>query len=95
MRWYPPPDHGIRCAAAVERSRLDRWGAPGAARVIHPTRGTVVVPCRSQFSALLCAAEVWGCDWLDIHDAGVWLAAPGEQAVKMPHIISGGSQHAH
>lgn len=83
----PPPDHHRARAEAAERSRRARWSAKGAARVIHPTRGTVVVPCSSKFSALLCAAEVWGCSWTEIDDAGVWLAEPGDQVAKMPYII--------
>lgn len=82
----PPPDHRA-IAAAAERSRLHRWSAPGAARVIHPTRGTVVVPCRSPFAAMLCAAEVWGCDLLAVHDVEVWLAGPGDRVEEMPYII--------
>ena len=79
-RWKIP--HGV-----TERSRLERWAAHGNARVIHPIRGTVVVPCRSKFAAILCAAEVWGCRWTEIDDAGVWLAEPGDQVAKMPYII--------
>lgn len=83
----PKEDHRRACASAEERSRRERWRAKGAARVVHPTRGTVVVPCSSPFSALLCAAEVWGCSWTDIDDAGVWLAEPGDQVAKMPYFI--------
>ena len=65
------------------RSRRERWSAGGVARVCHPDHGSVVVPHRSNFSAILNAAEVWGCDWTTITGAEVW-AAPGETPVKMP-----------
>lgn len=74
-------------ASAVARSRNERWNAPGTARVVHPSRGTIVVPCGSTYAALLCAAEVWGCDWLDIRDAKVWRAEPGDQVATRPYII--------
>ncbi|MGF0006563.1 hypothetical protein ACQRBP_04320 [Eubacteriales bacterium SGI.150] len=83
----PPPDHRHASAEAAERSRRARWSAKGAARVIHPSRGTIVVPCGSPYAALLCAAEVWGCDWLDIRDAKVWRAEPGDQVAARPYII--------
>lgn len=75
---------GIR-DAAERRARIHRWQAPGRARVIHPARGSVVVPHSSNLAALLNAAEVWGCDWTEIRDAKVW-AAPGEKAVPMPTL---------
>lgn len=69
------------------RSRKQRWEAGGVARVVHPRFGAVVVPHSSNLSALMNAAEVWGCDWMDISDAKVW-AAPGETPVKPPkHIM--------
>lgn len=73
--------------AAAERERRQRWSAPGAARVVHPIRGTVVVPCSSKLAALLCAAEVWGCSWMDLDAAEVWVAQPGDRVEPMPHII--------
>lgn len=76
-----------RPLSAVERDRKHRWNAPGAARVIHPVRGTVVVPCQSKFSAILCAAEVWRCDWMELLGAEVWLASPEDQVTTMPYII--------
>ena len=45
----------------AERTRLERWQTPGLAKVVHPTRGTVVVPHRYNLAALMNAAEVWGC----------------------------------
>ena len=71
----------------VERARLGRWGAKSMAKVVHPTRGTVVVPHHSNLAALMNAAEVWGCSWMEIRDAKVWAADPGAAPVPMPHII--------
>lgn len=48
---------GIR-AAAERRARIHRWQAPGRARVVHPARGSVVVPHSSNLAAILNAAEV-------------------------------------
>lgn len=64
---------GHDIAAAQERNRIARWSARGKARVIHRNWGSVVVPCASMYSAILCAAEVWGCDWSGIMDAEVIL----------------------
>ena len=70
-----------------ERTRLERWEVKTLAKVVHPTRGTVVVPHRSNLAALMNAAEVWGCSWTEIRDAKVWAADPGAVPVKMPiHI---------
>lgn len=73
-------------ASVMDRSRRERWSAPGKARVIHQVRGTIVVPCRSPLCALLNAAEVWGCHWIDLRDAKVQAAEPGDVPVKMPVI---------
>lgn len=58
-------------AGAMSRDRIDRWNARAKAVVTHPERGAVIVPCRSNFAALLCAAEVWGCDWMEIRNATI------------------------
>ena len=76
-----------RARAAAERERLARWKAGGVARVVHPAHGSVVVPHNSNYAAILCAAEVWRCDWVEILDAEVWRAEPGEVPVSMPYII--------
>lgn len=73
--------------AAGKRSRESRWSATGLARVIHPARGTVVVPHSSNLAAIMNAAEVWRCDWAEIMDAQVWAAEPGDVPVKIPYII--------
>lgn len=57
---------------AEEQSRKNRWEFKGKARVVHPKYGEVIVPAPSPFAAMLCAAEVWGIDWLEIKDAKVW-----------------------
>ena len=63
-------------AAAARRARIHRWSVPGRA---------VVVPHCSNLAAILNAAEVWGCNWVEILDAQVW-AAQGEQAAPMPTL---------
>ena len=72
-----------------ERSRRERWSAKGTARVTHPARGTVVVPCSSKLAAIMNAAEVWRCDWMKIGPplAALALKAPQSGASrKMPYI---------
>ena len=73
--------------SAAERSRLERWRATGCARVESPKYGTVVVPHQSNLSAILNAAEVWGCDRTDLRDVKVWSADKEEKPIPMPHII--------
>lgn len=68
---------------SVRRAREERWRVRGRARVVHPKYGAVVVPHRSNYSALLNAAEYWGCEWTDIRDAEVWAVSDGT-AVVMP-----------
>lgn len=82
-RYLTPPTQ-YATMSPEERSRRERWEAMGKAKVSHPAHGAVVVPHNSNLSALLCAAEVWGCNWLEIKDAEVWAAEPGTPAVKMP-----------
>ena len=55
---------------SVRRAREERWRVRGRARVVHPKYGAVVVPHRSNYSALLNAAEYWGCEWTDICTCG-------------------------
>ena len=62
---------------SARRAREERWRVRGRARVVHPKYGAVVVPHRSNYSALLNAAEYWGCEWTDIRDAEVWAVPPG------------------
>lgn len=49
-----------------------QWTALRQARVFHPVYGEVTVPSRSKYAALLCAAEVWQCDWTEIREAEVF-----------------------
>lgn len=70
----PSKDRARKPGTTAERARRERWNYPAAARVIDPERGTVVVPCKSKFAAILCAAEVWR-------------AEPGDQVETMPYII--------
>jgi len=52
-------------------ARANRWAFPGKAKVIHPDHGEVIVPAPSPYAAVLCAAEVWKCDWAKILNAEV------------------------
>lgn len=61
-------------AGAMSRDRVSRWNARARAIVVHPERGAVIVPAGGGFAALKCAAEVWGCDWMEIRGATVRLA---------------------
>lgn len=80
--------HYMTTEKLAERNRRERWSAKGRSRVTHPSHGSVVVPHGSNFAALLNAADVWGCDWLEIRGAKVWAAEPGETVAKMPiHYI--------
>jgi len=74
-------------AAAEQLDRSSRWTKKGLARVTDKDRGSIVVPCGSPYSALLCAAEYWGCDWTDITGATVMAAEPGAIAVSPPESI--------
>ena len=64
-------DHRVRFAGwpqerQVRGERLAlsrRWSYEARARVTHPEYESVIVPCGSCFSALLCAAEVWKVPW--------------------------------
>lgn len=61
----------------------ERWHTGGPAVVSHPDYGEIVVPHTSNFCALLNAAELWGCDWMDIRDATVmWV--PKDTPMKTP-----------
>ena len=83
--WRINPEERFRVLPGTgKRERENRWSAPGRARVIHPARGTVVVPCGSKLAAVMNAAEVWRCDWAEITDAQVWTAEPGDVPEKMP-----------
>ena len=74
---------------AYQRSREERWNDPGRSRVVHPKYGSVVVPHSSNLTALLNAAEYWGCDWLEIRDAEVLATKPGDGPVVKPREFIG------
>jgi hypothetical protein len=40
--------------------------------VIHPKYGETIVPCASKLAAIMCAAEVWKCHWMEVIHAEVW-----------------------
>lgn len=69
---------------SVKRARETRWNAPGRSKVTHPQYGSVVVPHSSNLCALMNAAEYWGCGWMDIRDAEVWAAGPGDGPLVKP-----------
>ena len=72
-------------AAAARRARIHRWSRPRQGQSNTPGPRSVVVPHCSNLAAILNAAEVWGCNWVEILDAQVW-AAQGEQAAPMPTL---------
>ena len=72
---------------ASERARLERWAPKSLARVTHPAHGSIVVPHRSNLSAIMNAAEVWRCELAEITDATVYVAEPGAVPETMPYII--------
>lgn len=77
----------VHAISPVERSRRERWRAVGRAGVVSKKYGAVVVPCRSKLTALMNAAEVWGCDWTELRDAEVWAVEKDERAVPVPRLI--------
>ena len=85
MAWELSPEEiRYRTVIAPERDMRYRWAAQCKARVEHPAYGAVVVPHRSNYAAILCAAEAWGCDLGELMDCAVLLAGPGEVAAEMP-----------
>lgn len=54
-----------------KRNRKLRWATKNRAQVIHPAYGSVIVPHLSNLSAIICAAEIWKCEWYKILDAEV------------------------
>lgn len=68
-------------------ARKNRWNAPGNACVTHPAHGTVIVPCKSKLAAIICAADVWRCDFSEIIGASVMMAEPWQTPLAMPLYI--------
>lgn len=60
-----------RLQSAEDRERKIRWSYTDKSSVSHSEHGSVIVPHGSNLSALRCAADVWGVDWLSILDARV------------------------
>ena len=60
-----------RYAEAKTRAYIERWSRPAKARVVHPVYGSLIVPCGSCFSAIMCAADVWKVTWDSVMDAKV------------------------
>ena len=75
-------------ATVTRKASGGRVRSAGGSEVGHPKYGAVVVPHRSNYSALLNAAEYWGCEWTDIRDAEVW-AVSDSTAVVMPKEFCG------
>jgi hypothetical protein len=67
---------------AKARAKQIRWNFPQLAKVIHPDYGEVYVPCASPYSAILCAADLWGCDWMNVLNAEVRRV---ERSVQVDH----------
>ena len=67
----PSPEERLRQDRCAGLERQSRWAFPGNVRVSHPAFGEIVVPGASPFGAIKCAAEMWGCDWMEIIDARV------------------------
>ena len=56
---------------AKEQERRERWAFPAKAAVSHQIHGETIVPCASPLAAVMCAAEIWDCDWVNILGAEV------------------------
>lgn len=73
--------------AAELRERRARWAMPGRSRVTHPAHGSLIVPHGSNLAAILCAADIWHCDWCAILDAEVELCDQSLPLTKTPFTI--------
>lgn len=69
------------------RERRIRWSAPGKSEVTHHDHGSLIVPHSSKLSAILCAADVWNCDWCSIMDSKVELCDQSLPVTRMPFAI--------
>lgn len=81
-------DYGT-AEAAQRRARAHRWLAKAKAKVVHPQRGEVTVPCRSRLCAILNAAEYWKCQPSEIMDAQVLWAPKDARAVRPKEFCKG------
>ena len=66
-----PNWNDTRYAEAKTRAYIERWSKIAKARVIHPVHGSLIVPCGSGLSAIMCAADVWKVPWNSLLDAKV------------------------
>lgn len=71
MKRESPKETARRRELADKHEYRSRWAFPTKARVTHPAYGEAIVPAPSLYGAILCAAEVWGCDWSVVLDAEV------------------------
>lgn len=74
-----------RKSDAELRARRSRWGWSAKAKVTHQTHGSLIVPHGSNFSAVLCAADIWHCDWVSIIDAKVEMCDQSLPVVRPPY----------
>ena len=72
IEWTPD-----RQQAGSERNRLTRWDTKARARVVTADGTEVIVPHISNYSAILCAAEILNVPRETLMDAAVWTAAEG------------------
>ena len=83
-------DIDARYETAKRREREMRWLETGKARVSHPKYGSIIVPHGSKIMALENAAELWGCDLLEIiKEAEVWAVEPDAGPVVRPKEFDG------
>lgn len=75
-----------RQEAGARKRFEERWKHPGKARVVHPNHRSVIVPCGSCFSALLCASEVWDVPFDTVIDAVVQMCDQSLTVEKKPEI---------
>lgn len=75
-----------RAENGKRRAFEERWRNTGKARVVHPNHRSVIVPCGSCFSSVLCAADVWNVPWYTVMDAVVQLCDQNLPVENRPKI---------
>lgn len=68
-------------------ARIRRWTVAGKAKVTHPDKGAVVVPCASNLAAMLCAMEFWGLPETELGRCKCFNAGPEDGPVRRPKNI--------
>lgn len=68
-----------RRQAGAERNAGMRWDTENRARVVTDEGTAVIVPHISNYSAILCAAEILKRDPVELMDAAVWMAPSGSE----------------